>query len=94
MIPTMTHLLREKAMSRKPDRGLRVGQGTAVASLAAVVACALASDALASSSATEARAGERDLSTRVATLVERIRLGDPTVLRDLPLEKIAQWRNY
>ena len=81
-------------MSGKSDRRSPVGQGTAVVSLAAVVACALASDALASGSAAEPRVGERDLSTRVATIVERIRLIEPTVLRDVPLEKVAQWRNY
>jgi hypothetical protein len=81
-------------MSGEPNRRSPMSHGTAVVSLAAVVACAFASDALASSSAAEPRAGERDLSTRVATIAERIRLVDPTVLRDLPLEKIAQWRNY
>jgi hypothetical protein len=34
------------------------------------------------------------LSARVAAIVERIRLLEPTLLRDLPPEaKIAQWRN-
>jgi hypothetical protein len=53
----------------------------------------LAGDAAASRLPAGASAGERQLSARVATIVERLRLGDPT-LRDLPPEmKVAQWRN-
>jgi hypothetical protein len=65
-----------------------------VASLVAAVACVLASDALASRSPAE-RVGEQELSARVATIVERIRLVDPTLVRNVPRDqKIAQWRNY
>jgi hypothetical protein len=54
----------------------------------------LASDALASRSPAE-RVGEQELSARVATIVERIRLVDPTLVRNVPRDqKIAQWRNY
>jgi hypothetical protein len=54
----------------------------------------LASDAVATRLSAEPSAGERDLSARVAAIVERIRLGEPTLQRDLPPEvKIAQWRN-
>ncbi len=80
-------------MSNELDRG-PLGQGSVVTSLVAAVACVLASDALASRSPAELHVGERELSTRVATIVERIRLVDPTLLRDLPRDKkIAQWRN-
>jgi hypothetical protein len=69
-------------------------QGAAVVTLVAAVACALASDACASRLPVEPSAGEQELSARVAAIVERIRLGEPTLPRDLPPEaKIAQWRN-
>jgi hypothetical protein len=80
-------------MSNELDRRLPLGQGTAVVCLVALVACALASDAVARLPA-EPSAGERDLSARVTAIVERIRLGQPALQRDLPPEvKIAQWRN-
>jgi|HubBroStandDraft_6_1064221.scaffolds.fasta_scaffold619291_1 hypothetical protein len=79
-------------MSNELDMPL--GQRTAVVSLVAVFACALASDAVASRLPTEPSAGEVDLSARVAAIVERIRLSEPALQRDLPPEvKIAQWRN-
>jgi hypothetical protein len=54
----------------------------------------LAGDAVASRLPAEPSASERDLSARVAAIVERIQLGEPTLQRDLPPEaKIAQWRN-
>ncbi len=81
-------------MSNEIDRRPPLGNGTIVASLVAAVACVLANDALASRSSAEPGVGEQQLSTRVATIVERIRLVDPTLLRDLPPDKkIAQWRN-
>jgi hypothetical protein len=81
-------------MSNHRDRRPPLGQGTATVSLVAVVACALASDALASQSPAEPSIGERELSARVTTIAERIRSGEPTVVRELPPEaKIAQWRN-
>jgi hypothetical protein len=71
-----------------------LGQGTAIASLVAVVACALASDALARQSPAEPSAGEQTLSARVGAIAERIRSGEPALVRELPPEaKIAQWRN-
>jgi hypothetical protein len=33
------------------------------------------------------------LSARVATIVERIRLGEPTLLRNLPPAAKVAWRN-
>jgi hypothetical protein len=81
-------------MSNELDRRLPVGQGSAALSLVAVLACALASDALASPTPAAPSMGERDLSERVATIIERIRIVEPTLLRDLPPDrKIAQWRN-
>jgi hypothetical protein len=81
-------------MSNELDRRLPLGQGTAVVCLVALVACALASDAVASRLPAEPSACERDLSARVTAIVERIRLGKPALQRDLPPEvKIAQWRN-
>ena len=79
-------------MSNELDMPL--GQRTAVVSLVAVFACALASDAVASRLPAEPSAGERDLSARVAAIVEQIRLREPAIQRDLaPEVKIAQWRN-
>jgi hypothetical protein len=80
-------------MSCKLDRPASL-QGAAVVTILAAVACALACDARASRLPVEPSAGDQKLSARVAAIVERIRLRDPTLLRDLPPEaKIAQWRN-
>ena len=69
-------------------------QGAAVVTLVSVVACALARDARASQPAIEPSAGDQELSARVSAIVERIRLLEPRLLRDLPPEvKIVQWRN-
>ena len=69
-------------------------QGAAVVTLVSAVACALACDARASRLPVEPSAGDQELSARVAAIVERIRLREPTLLRDLPPEAtIAQWRN-
>ena len=69
-------------------------KGTTV-SLVALVASVLASDAIASSPAAELRAHEADLSARVMTLRERIRLSAPTLVHGLPpRKKLVQWRNY
>jgi len=79
-------------MSNQSDRRSPFGQGSAIASLVAAVACTFASDALASQS--PARPDERELAARVAAIVERIRLVDPALVRNVPPEmKIAQWRN-
>lgn len=69
-------------------------QRSVVVSLVAAVACTLASDARASRPQTKPSIGEQELSARVATIVERIRVGDPALLRDVPLaNKVAQWGN-
>jgi len=82
-------------MRKELAHKLVLGRGAAIGSLVVVVACALASDALASSPPAEPSAHERDLSARAAAIVERIRLGDPTLVPALPPEtKMAQWRNY
>jgi hypothetical protein len=81
-------------MSDQTDRRPPLGQASASVSLVALVACALASDVLASASQAEPSVGERTLSARVGAIAERIRSGEPTVVRELPREaKIAQWRN-
>jgi hypothetical protein len=81
-------------MSNELNRRLHLGQEAAVVSLVAIVACAFASDALASRSPAGPSLGEQELSARVTTIVERVRGVDPALLRDLPQEmKIAQWRN-
>jgi len=81
-------------MSNDHDRKPPAGQGVAIASLVAVVACALAGNALASQSPAEPPAAERELAARVAAIAERIRSAEPTLVRELPPEvKIAQWRN-
>jgi hypothetical protein len=69
-------------------------QGSVVVSLVAAVACTLASDARASWPQTNPSIGEQELSARVATIVERIRVGDPALLRDVQLaSKVAQFGN-
>jgi hypothetical protein len=82
-------------MSKELDRRTVFLPRTAVISLAAAVACALTSDALASLPPVQSSAHARELPVRVAAIVERIRLGDPTLVSTLPEETtIAQWRNY
>lgn len=93
--PTLDAYQEVYAMPKELDRKLVSGRGAVVVSLIGAVACALASDALASLPPAEPSAREPDLSARVAAIVERIRLADPTLVRVLPPEgKIAQWRNY
>jgi hypothetical protein len=54
----------------------------------------LSSEANASRPAAEANVGAQGLATRAASIVEWIRLREPTILRDLPaVTKMAQWRN-
>jgi hypothetical protein len=84
-------------MSEEFDRTRLTSRGTALVSLVAIVACALATDALANPSPTEpsARLQERGLSGRVAAIVERLRESKATLVPALhPEVKIAQWRNY
>jgi hypothetical protein len=82
-------------MSQELDRRTVLRRGTVVASLVTAVACALTSDALADLPSAQSSAHERELPARVAAIVERVRLGDPTLVPTLPQEtKIAQWRNY
>jgi hypothetical protein len=81
-------------MSNHHDRKPPAGQRAAVASLVAIVACALAGDALARQSPAEPPAAGRELAARVAAIAERIRSAEPTLVRELPPEvTIAQWRN-
>jgi hypothetical protein len=81
-------------MSNQTDRKPPLGPATASVSLVAVVACALASDALARQSPAEPSVGGRELSARVEAIAERIRSGEPVLARELaPEAKIAQWRN-
>jgi hypothetical protein len=80
-------------MGCKLDRPASL-QGAAVVTVVAAVACALAYDASANRLPVEPSAGDQELSARVAAIIERIRVREPTLLRDLPPEaKIAQWRN-
>ena len=53
-------------MSNHHDRKPPVGQGAAIASLVALVACALAGDALARQSPAEPAVAEQELAARVA----------------------------
>jgi hypothetical protein len=67
---------------------------TIVVSLVAAVTCASTGDALASRPTVEPRVAEQELSTRIAAIIERVRLINPALVRDLPPEtEIAQWRN-
>jgi hypothetical protein len=76
------------------DRRRHLSALSVVASLAGMVTGVWASDALASRPTVAAHVGDQELSARVAAIVERIRLIDPALVRDLPPEtKIAQWRN-
>ena len=80
-------------MSNGRDRRPSLSQVTA-ASVIAIAACGSASDALASRPSAERVSEERELSHRVARIVERIRLTEPALQRDLPpAAKVAQWRN-
>ena len=80
-------------MSRKLGHPAFVKE-TAAVSLVAVVACVLAGPAHASQLPADPGADAQELSARIAIIVERIRLGEPTLVRDLPPEaKVAQWRN-
>jgi hypothetical protein len=70
-------------------------QQAAVVTLVSLVAYALARDARSTELSVEPGAGDQKLSTRVSAIVERMRVLEPTLLRDLPPElKIAQWRNH
>jgi len=81
-------------MSNDVDRRRQLSTGTVVVSLIAAVTGAWGSDALASRPTVAARGGDQELSARVAAIVERVRLVDPALMRDLPPQtKIAQWRN-
>jgi hypothetical protein len=81
-------------MPNEPDRILPEFQRPVVVSLVAAVACALAGEAWASGSPATPSVGKPELAARAATVVERIRKAEPTVLRNLPVDlRIAQWRN-
>jgi hypothetical protein len=81
-------------MSMEIDRRPALGRGTAFASLIAVVACAIASDA-GTGTPSELQSRGQDLSARVATLAEQIRLVEPAINQDSPpAVQLAQWRNY
>lgn len=81
-------------MSNELNRRSPLSNGTVVASLVAAVACVWASDAPANGSTTEPRAAGKELSARIAAIVERVRIVDPTLARDLPADKkIVQFRN-
>jgi hypothetical protein len=82
-------------MSHGPEPRTVVGGRTAIVSLLTAVASALASDALAGLPPAQSSARERELPARVAAIVERVRLGDPTLVPARPQETtLAQWRNY
>ena len=79
-------------MSHQPDKPFT--QRTAVVSLVAALTCAFANDAAASRPTVTPNSGEPELSARVASLVQRIQIIEPTLLRHLPAQRtIAQWRN-
>jgi hypothetical protein len=81
-------------MPNEPDRSLPEFQGPAVVSLVAAVACALAGEAYASGIPIAPSLDKPELAVRVATVVERIRNAEPTILSNLPPNlRIAQWRN-
>jgi hypothetical protein len=80
-------------MSNDLDRRLRLCKGTVVVSLVAAVTSVFASDAFASRLTAEPRAGEQEISARVAAIAERIRLVDPALLPQLPPGPKMAWRN-
>ena len=68
--------------------------GPTVVSLVAALTCAFASDASASRPSVAARFDKDQLAARVAAIVERIRLSEPTLIRDMPPDStVAQWKN-
>ncbi|HEV2955382.1 MAG TPA: hypothetical protein VGX95_04650 [Xanthobacteraceae bacterium] len=74
------------------DRG-PFGQGTAVVSLVATLTCALPNHALAVQGSGESANKDAQLSTRVAAAIERLRLVEPSLLRDLPNDRNMAWTN-
>jgi hypothetical protein len=81
-------------MSNKPDRRVILLQDAAAISLVAALACGLSSQANASRPESEPKVAPPTLASRVATIVEWVRAGEPALLRDLPPQaKMAQFRN-
>jgi hypothetical protein len=81
-------------MPNDPNRSLPEVPGTVVFSLVAAVTCALAGEAYASGTPIDPSADKPELALRVATLIERVRQAEPTILRNLmPNLRIVQWRN-
>jgi hypothetical protein len=79
-------------MSSELGRRPQFSNGTVKASLVAVVACVMATDARAD--LTKPRLSARELPARIAAIVDHVRLADPAIVRDLPAEqKIVQFRN-
>jgi hypothetical protein len=79
-------------MSNKPSIPTTI-HATAAVSLVAIVSCALAGDALAGRLPAESSLGDRQLSARVATIVERVRASEATLLPHLPPEPKMAWGN-
>jgi hypothetical protein len=81
-------------VSSERNCGRPLGQGAAVMSLIAALTCALTADALATQAPIDTSVSEPELSARAGALRERVRLLNPTLLRNLPEnKKIVQWRN-
>jgi hypothetical protein len=78
-------------MSNQDHRPL--GQGTAVLSLVATLTCAFANPALANRGPGEMAAKDAQLSARVAAAIERMRLVEPSLLRDMRRDRNMAWSN-
>jgi hypothetical protein len=81
-------------MPNEPNRSLPELHRPAVVSLIAAVACALTGKAYASGTPIDTNADKLGLAARVATVIERVRQAEPTILHNLPPNlRIVQWRN-
>jgi hypothetical protein len=81
-------------MPHGPDRTPHGTERHKAVSIVAVLSCALANNAFAGQRSAHSSSDDRQLSERVAAIVEMIQCVEPTLPRDLPRNtKIAQWRN-
>lgn len=80
-------------MSNKPDRRVTLLQDTAAISLVAALTCGLPNQAMASRLDAKPTAAPSTLASRVATIVEWVRVGEPALLNLPPQAKMAQFRN-
>ena len=72
-------------MSHEPDPTPHGNERSKAVSIVAVLSCALANNAFAGQPSAPSGSDDRELSERVATIVEMIRCVEPTLPRDLSI---------